>query len=100
MAFNMFPTPKYLRIENSIKQIEMIIPLLELPRTNEKKKTKRANKFTKNRKTKNDELGSVKKTIDIKLRTNRKVTMTEGRKFFLLRTICFRISLCMTYNYL
>ncbi|MFZ3301428.1 MAG: hypothetical protein WA152_01790 [Microgenomates group bacterium] len=60
MAFNIFPTPKYLKITKSVKQIEITIPLLELPRINDRKNINNIKKLTKNKNTKKDELGSVK----------------------------------------
>lgn len=78
--------------------IEMINPVFEFVRSSETKINKNTNKFKKNRKTKNDEFGSVKYTIDTRVDSNNSIVTTAGRKFFRLRTICFLISLCILYT--
>lgn len=78
--------------------IETINPIFEFVKSNEIEINKRINKFKKNRKTKKEEFGSVKYTIDAIEVSNNSIVVMAGKKFFLRRTICFLISLCILYT--
>lgn len=60
IAFSMFPMPKYLKTVNNNKHVATINPLLELAKSIENKKKKKANKFMKNKNINVGDLGSVK----------------------------------------
>lgn len=59
-AFKIFPTPKYLKITNKVKQTEIIKPRLEFAKSRENINIENKNKLRKKINTKIDSLGSVK----------------------------------------
>lgn len=87
--------PNNLKTTKINKQTETMSPFFELTKINEIKTNRKTKSNIKNRKTKIDCLGSVKYTIEIKLKKRKRTTIKVGRKFFLLSIICFRISLCI-----
>lgn len=87
-----------MKIKNKVIHVEAISPLLEFANTKAKRKNKNKNIFINSRSIKICEAGSVKLITAIRLRNNTNIIISEGRKFFLLSIISFRISLCMSYN--
>ena len=60
IRFKMLPIPKSLNRRNIVVQIEIKKPRLELPNRSENTKKRNTKRFTKNRSTNSDDLGSVK----------------------------------------
>ena len=60
IRFKMLPIPKSLKRRKIVVQIEIKKPRLELPNRSEDTKKRNTNRFTKNRSTNSDDLGSVK----------------------------------------
>ena len=60
IRFNMFPIPNSLKMENNVTAIEIIRPLLELPKTKEDRKKRKAKRLIKNKNTNNIWAGLVK----------------------------------------
>ena len=56
----MFPIPNSLKMENNVTAIEIIRPLLELPKTKEDRKKRKAKRLIKNKNTNNIWAGLVK----------------------------------------
>lgn len=58
--FNKLPTPRYMRIENSVKDKDATRPRLELVKSNEKVNKRAVNNIIKNKGTAPKVLGSTK----------------------------------------